>query len=156
MLKANDKQLKTINERWNDLEKSYTIGLDYMGEGTEVSAFTIDDNDRITMNIIEWHLNSQYALRARYCQRHPRLKQAEIDYLLGNINELNRKGVKIMAKKNFTVEVTETLQRQVEIEAENEQEALQKAKDLYRDEEIVLGWQDFVGNDFQIIKKEDK
>lgn len=61
-----------------------------------------------------------------------------------------------MAKKKFTVEVTETLQRQVEIEAENEQEALQKAKELYRDEEIVLNWVDFVGNDFQIIKKEDK
>ena len=61
-----------------------------------------------------------------------------------------------MAKKKFTVEVTETLQRQVEIEAENEQEALQKVKELYRDEEIVLGWQDFIENDFQIIKKEDK
>ena len=61
-----------------------------------------------------------------------------------------------MTKKKFTVEVTETLQRQVEIEAENEQEALQKAKELYRDEEIILGWQDFIENDFQIIKKEDK
>lgn len=58
-----------------------------------------------------------------------------------------------MAKKKFVVEVTETLQRQVEIEAENEQEALQKAKDLYRDEEIVLGWQDFVENDFQVIEE---
>ena len=57
-----------------------------------------------------------------------------------------------MEKKKFVVEVTETLQRQVEIEADNEQEALQKAKELYRDEEIVLDWQDFVGNDFQIIK----
>lgn len=88
MLKANDKQLKTINERWNDLEKSYTIGLDYMGEGTEVSAFTIDDNGRITMDIIEWYLNSQYALRARHSQRHPRLTEIEIDYLLGNVNRL--------------------------------------------------------------------
>ena len=61
-----------------------------------------------------------------------------------------------MAKKKFTVEVTETLQRQVEIEAENEQEALQKVKDLYRDEEIVLTWEDFVENDFQIIRKEGK
>ena len=61
-----------------------------------------------------------------------------------------------MAKKKFTVEVTETLQRQVEVEAENEQEALQKVKEMYRDEEIVLTWVDFVENDFQIIKKEDK
>ena len=61
-----------------------------------------------------------------------------------------------MAKKKFTVEVTETLQRQVEVEADNEQEALQKAKELYRDEEIVLDWTDFVENDFQIIKKEEK
>ena len=57
-----------------------------------------------------------------------------------------------MEKKKFVVEVTETLQRQVEIEADNEQEALQKVKELYRDEEIILDWQDFVGNDFQIIK----
>lgn len=60
-----------------------------------------------------------------------------------------------MEKKKFVVEVTETLQRQVEIEADNEQEALQKVKELYRDEEIVLDWQDFVGNDFQIIKQEE-
>lgn len=61
-----------------------------------------------------------------------------------------------MAKKKFTVEVTETLQRQVEIEAESEQEALQKVKELYRNEEIVLGWQDFIENDFQIIRKGGK
>ena len=61
-----------------------------------------------------------------------------------------------MEKKKFVVEITETLQRQVEIEADNEQEALQKAKELYRDEEIVLDWTDFVENDFQIIKKEGK
>lgn len=61
-----------------------------------------------------------------------------------------------MTKKKFTVEVTETLQRQVEVEADSEQEALQKVKDLYRDEEIVLTWEDFVENDFQVIKKEGK
>lgn len=61
-----------------------------------------------------------------------------------------------MAKKKFTVEVTETLQRQVEVEASDEKEALNKVMDMYADEEIVLGYLDFVGNDFQVIKKEGK
>lgn len=57
-----------------------------------------------------------------------------------------------MAKKKFTVEVTETLQRQVEVEASDEKEALNKVMDMYADEEIVLDYVDFVGNDFQVIK----
>lgn len=88
MLKANEKELEFVNERWNDLEKSYSIGINYMGEGTEVSAFTIDGNGRITMDTIEWHLNNQYALRAKHGERHPRLKPNEIDYLLGRTNVL--------------------------------------------------------------------
>ena len=61
-----------------------------------------------------------------------------------------------MAKKKFVVEITETLQRQVEVEASDEKEALNKVMDMYNEEEIVLDYVDFVGNDFQIIKKEDK
>ncbi len=61
-----------------------------------------------------------------------------------------------MEKKKFVVEITETLQRQVEVEASDEKEALNKVMEMYNEEEIVLDYVDFVGNDFQIIKKEDK
>ena len=61
-----------------------------------------------------------------------------------------------MEKKKFVVEITETLQRQVEVEASDEKEALNKVMDMYNEEEIVLDYVDFVGNDFQVIKKEDK
>ena len=89
MLKANEKELEFVNERWNDLEKSYSIGTDYVGEGTEVVDFTIDDNGRITMDITEYYLTSiHYAMRYRYHERHPRLKPNEIDYLLGKTNVL--------------------------------------------------------------------
>ena len=88
MFKATDKQIETINDRWNDLEKSYSIGTDYAGEGTEVVDFTVDDNGRVTMDVIEWHLTSQYALRARHGERHPKLTKVELDYLLGNTNTL--------------------------------------------------------------------
>lgn len=89
MFEANTKQLEFINKRWNDLEKSYSIGTDYVGEGTEVVDFTIDDNGRITMDITEYYLNNQYAMRYRYHEKHPRLKPAEIDYLLGKVDTLN-------------------------------------------------------------------
>ena len=88
MFNANTKELEFVNKRWNDLEKSYSIGTDYVGEGTEVVDFTIDDNGRITMDITEYYLNDQYALRMRYYERHPRLKPNEIDYLLGRTNVL--------------------------------------------------------------------
>ena len=88
MFEANAKQLQFINDRWNDLEKSYSIGTDYVGEGTEVVDFEIDDNGRVTMYITEYYLNNQYAMRTRWHERHPRLTQNEIDYLLGRANDL--------------------------------------------------------------------
>lgn len=40
--------------------------------------------------------------------------------------------------KTYKVEITETLQRIVEVQAENEEEAIKKVNDLYDDCEIVL------------------
>lgn len=57
-----------------------------------------------------------------------------------------------MEKKKFTVEVTETLQRRVEVEAEDEKSALDIALNMYREEEIVLDYNDYVDTDFVIIK----
>ena len=45
----------------------------------------------------------------------------------------------------FKTEITETLQRTIKVEAENEGDALQKVKEMYKNEEIVLDSSDFVG-----------
>lgn len=46
------------------------------------------------------------------------------------------------------VYVTETLQREVDIEASDEFEALSKLEELYNDGEIVLDYSDLVNTDF--------
>ncbi|ETD66846.1 hypothetical protein V757_12075 [Pelistega indica] len=51
----------------------------------------------------------------------------------------------------FMVEVTEELVRIVSIEAEDEYEALTKVRQLYREEEIVLDWSDFLDAEFNIL-----
>ena len=89
MFTANNKELRFINERYNDIKEDIYIGTDYVGEGTEVVDFSIDDNGRVTMNVTEFYLNSQYAMRTCWHERHPRFKPAELDYLLGRTNELN-------------------------------------------------------------------
>lgn len=59
-----------------------------------------------------------------------------------------------MEKKKFTVEVTETLQRRVEVEAEDEKDALIVARHMYRDEEIVLDSNDYVGVEITVVDDE--
>ena len=83
MIKANKEELKFINKRYNDVKEDINIGTDYVGEGTEIVEFEVDDNGRTTMIVEETWLNRQYAMRNRYHTRHPRLKQNEINYLLG-------------------------------------------------------------------------
>ena len=53
--------------------------------------------------------------------------------------------------------VTEKLLRTIEVEAEDEAEALEKAKKAYRDEEIVLDYNDYVETKFDVaaMPKED-
>lgn len=50
----------------------------------------------------------------------------------------------------FIVEIAETLQRQVEIVAENEDEAICAAKAMYRDGEIVLNSTDHTETSFSV------
>lgn len=47
--------------------------------------------------------------------------------------------------KEYHVEVTETLSRIVRIDASSPQEAIEKVREMYRKEEIVLGADDLVG-----------
>ena len=52
----------------------------------------------------------------------------------------------------YTVEILETLVRNVTLEADSEQEAIEKVKQSYADGLEVLDWQDCIGADFKIAK----
>jgi len=55
----------------------------------------------------------------------------------------------------YIVEITETLQRQVEVEASNEEEACDIVSEQYRNCEIVLDAEDFIEKEINVIKKEN-
>lgn len=55
-------------------------------------------------------------------------------------------------EKVFQIEIVEVLSNLVEISAENEQEALLKAQELYRNEEVVLYPDDLIDAKFNIFK----
>ena len=55
-------------------------------------------------------------------------------------------------EKVFQIEIIEMLSNLVEISAENEQEALLKAQELYRNEDIVLYPDDLIDTKFNIFK----
>ena len=55
-------------------------------------------------------------------------------------------------KRVFQIEVVETLSSIVEVNAENEQEALLKAQEIYRNEDVVLYPDDFIDTKFNIFK----
>lgn len=50
--------------------------------------------------------------------------------------------------KTYYISVTETLNKIVEVHAENEQEALQKAEDSYYNDEFELDYNDRVDTEF--------
>ena len=82
-MKATAKQLESINKRYNDVQDNLNVGIDYCGEGLEITEFEVDDKGRTTVNFTEWYLNNQYALRSREFIRHPRLSKENIKFLLG-------------------------------------------------------------------------
>ena len=56
-------------------------------------------------------------------------------------------------KKEFVVYITETLQRKVIIEANNESEAINEIADKYYNEEIVLDNTDYLSVEFDTKEK---
>lgn len=58
--------------------------------------------------------------------------------------------------KKFTVEITETLQRQIEVEAADKNEAISKAREMYYNEEVVLDSGDYIDTEFNLIDKNGK
>lgn len=51
--------------------------------------------------------------------------------------------------KTFYISVTETLNKIVEVQAEDSSEALQKAEDAYYNGEVVLDYNDYVDAQFE-------
>jgi hypothetical protein len=51
----------------------------------------------------------------------------------------------------FEVEITETLQKTVEVEAGDEEEAARIVRSMYRDEEIILSEDSFVDCRIEIL-----
>ena len=54
-----------------------------------------------------------------------------------------------MDKKKFSIEVTEILQRVIEIMAESSIEAISKVKEMYLNEEIVLDFDDYITTEIE-------
>ena len=55
-------------------------------------------------------------------------------------------------KRVFQIEIVETLSNIMEVNAENEQDALLKAQDMYRNEEVILYADDCIDTKFNIFK----
>lgn len=56
----------------------------------------------------------------------------------------------------YKIEVTETLQRQIDIEANSKEEAERIAKQKYQNEEIVLSSDDYVDTSISVIEQKQK
>ncbi len=54
----------------------------------------------------------------------------------------------------FQIEIVETLSNIIEVVAENEQNALLKAQEMYRNEDVVLYSDDFIDTRFNIFGRE--
>lgn len=56
--------------------------------------------------------------------------------------------------KKYTIEITETLQKQVSVEANSYEEAERKVKEQYRNNEIILDSDNYIDTCYQCIKEE--
>ncbi len=54
-----------------------------------------------------------------------------------------------MDKRKFSIEVTEILQRVIEIMAESSIDAISNVKEMYLNEEIVLSFDDYITTEFK-------
>lgn len=54
--------------------------------------------------------------------------------------------------KTYRIEITETLQKTIEIEASSDDEAINIVKSLYNKEEIVLDEKNYIDTEFNIIE----
>lgn len=57
--------------------------------------------------------------------------------------------------KEYNVEITETLQKTITIMAESEEDAIEKAKESYYAEEIVLDDSAYIDTEYNIVESEE-
>lgn len=57
--------------------------------------------------------------------------------------------------KKYLVEITETLQKQITVSANSREEAEQKVKERYDNEEIILNESDYVDTEFHVLKERE-
>ena len=67
---------------------------------------------------------------------------------------MTKKGREIL--NIYKIEITETLQKQIEIEANSKEEAERIAKQKYQNEEIVLSSDDYVDTSISVIEQKQK
>ncbi len=53
-------------------------------------------------------------------------------------------------KRKFNIEITETLQKTIEVEADNKEAAMHKVMKMYKNEEVILNDNDFIDVDFRV------
>jgi hypothetical protein len=53
--------------------------------------------------------------------------------------------------KTFIIEITETLQKQIQVEAESEEDAISKIRNQYQKEDIILDESDYVNTSFGVL-----
>ena len=63
---------------------------------------------------------------------------------ISNCSTYRHEDGKISGSQKFNIEFREVLTKVVEIEAENEIEAMNKAREMYHNEDIVLDAEDFI------------
>ena len=51
----------------------------------------------------------------------------------------------------YTIEVEETLSKTIEIDAKSESEALEKANKQYKNADIILSGDDYVGHEIRVL-----
>lgn len=54
----------------------------------------------------------------------------------------------------YTIEITETLQKQVKIKANSQEEAERKVKEKYQNNDILLDENNYIDTNYQCIKEE--
>ncbi len=71
---------------------------------------------------------------------------------LEKIKNKDADDVVLKSTKKYKIEITETLQRVVDVKAKSKNDAIKKIAQQYKNEEIVLGWEGFVGVEFEGVK----
>ena len=56
--------------------------------------------------------------------------------------------------QNYTIEITETLQKQVTVQAASKEDALAQVEQMYQDEIIVLTAEDLFSQTIQLVSNE--